>query len=96
MAGQRPPASLSPEELTELMTLQMLFMQGGASWPDEASLSGKFSRVKRNDHILDPLEHVLGRRPYGRRNVEDKVWGSWLASQRGKKRVGGNVHLGNQ
>ena len=34
---QRPPASLSPEELTELMTLQMLFMQGGASWPDEAS-----------------------------------------------------------
>ena len=34
---QRLPASLSPEELRELMTLQMLFMQGGASWPDEAS-----------------------------------------------------------
>lgn len=68
-----------------------------AAWPEEASLSGKFGRVKRSDHTLDPLEHILGRRPFGRQNVEERVWGSWLASQRGARRVKvGNTHLGTQ
>ncbi len=37
-----------------------------AQWPEEASASGKFARVKDRDHTLDCLEHVLSRRPRGR------------------------------
>lgn len=36
-----------------------------ASWPEEATASGKFSRVKDRDHTLDCLEHVLAKRPHG-------------------------------
>lgn len=65
-----------------------------AKWPDEASLSGKFSRLKRNDHTLDPLEHILSHRPIGRMS-HAKSKGSWAASQGlNRKRASGNVHLG--
>ena len=37
-----------------------------AKWPEEVTASGKFMRIKRNDHTLDPAEHCLSRRPRGR------------------------------
>lgn len=59
-----------------------------ASWPEEASMSGKFARVKDRDHTLDPLEHILARRPAG------KVLGSpksvsWATSMGYRKKSSG-------
>lgn len=67
-----------------------------ASWPEEASLSGKFSRVKDRDHTLDCLEHIMARRPFGR-TINAARFSSWAESM-GYKRKGstGNVHLGSQ
>lgn len=66
-----------------------------AAWPAEASASGKFQRIKDRDHTLDGLEHILARRPYGRRPITDIQLGSYAASAGWKtKRTGGNVHLG--
>lgn len=67
-----------------------------ASWPEEASLSGKFSRVKDRDHSLDWLEHILARRPFGRAR-SPAIHSSW-AEARGMKRkhFNGNTHLGRQ
>lgn len=65
-----------------------------ASWPDEASLSGKFSRVKDRDHTLDPLEHILARRPFGRTRQRSTA-NTWAESRGLKKRNDfGNRHLG--
>ena len=66
-----------------------------ASWPEEASLSGKFARLKHNDHTLDDLEHILARRPFGRVPVGARKKGSWLAEQ-GARRKWVNPHLGAQ
>jgi len=66
-----------------------------AAWPEEASASGKFARVKDRDHTLDPLEHVLARRPIGRVPAYAQRKGSWAAGAGFKKRqTGKNVHLG--
>lgn len=65
-----------------------------AAWPEEASLTGKFARVKDRDHTLDPLEHVLARRPYGRPQAGLSPKGSWAASMGYRKNVNHNVHLG--
>jgi hypothetical protein len=65
-----------------------------AAWPEEASLSGKFSRVKDRDHTLDPLEHILGRRPFGQ-SMHVPMQGSWARSMGLKnKTTAGNIHLG--
>ena len=66
-----------------------------ASWPEEASMSGKFARVKDRDHTLDCLEHILARRPFGRIASSDIRKGSWAAAS-GLKTHGtqGNTHLG--
>lgn len=66
-----------------------------AAWPEEASLSGKFSRIKDRDHTLDPLEHILARRPYGR-NLPRKQGLTWAASQglKPKSTSTGNIHTG--
>jgi len=68
-----------------------------AAWPEEASATGKFARVKDRDHTLDPLEHILARRPFGRR-LPEKVPGTWASSMgyRKKNRWAGNTHLGHQ
>lgn len=65
-----------------------------ASWPEEASLSGKFARVKDRDHTLDCLEHILARRPYGR-TLSSPTFQGWADSM-GYRRKGsdGNVHMG--
>jgi hypothetical protein len=64
-----------------------------ASWPEEASLSGKFSRLKDRDHTLDCLEHVLARRPQGRPIESGQAHGQW-ADQFRPKTPTGNVHIG--
>jgi hypothetical protein len=65
-----------------------------AAWPEEASLAGKFARVKDRDHTLDWLEHILARRPYGRRHNSNPT-GTWAGSMGLRlKNTGGNRHLG--
>jgi hypothetical protein len=67
-----------------------------ASWPEEASATGKFARVKDRDHTLDPLEHILARRPFGR-SIRSERHGSWAAASGMKRKEqgsGGNIHLG--
>lgn len=72
----------------------LLFELENASWPEEASLSGKFGRIKDRDHTLDPLEHILARRPAGR-VIQSSRARSWAeASGYRRKSRGGNVHLG--
>lgn len=67
-----------------------------AAWPEEASLSGKFSRIKDRDHTLDCLEHILARRPLGR-SLLPPLGQTWAESQGLKKKSqSGNVHLGAQ
>jgi hypothetical protein len=65
-----------------------------ASWPEEASLSGKFGRVKDRDHILDDLEHILARRPLGRVPSEMRPKGSWAKREFQMKKKLVNTHLG--
>lgn len=103
------PASVPVETRTEITReyfehgriwlapwLQALpFELENAAWPEEASATGKFARVKDKDHTLDPLEHVLARRPIGQR-PQVKQGQGWAASE-GLRRKGarvGNVHLG--
>jgi hypothetical protein len=66
-----------------------------AAWPEEASLTGRFARVKDRDHVLDPLEHVLARRPFGRSVIRQKS-GTWAGGMgyKTKGRASGNVQLG--
>lgn len=66
-----------------------------AAWPEEASASGKFQRVKDRDHTLDCLEHILARRPFGRVLEASKPKGSWAAGAGLKAmKTGTNPHLG--
>jgi len=66
-----------------------------ASWPEEATASGKFARIKDRDHTLDCLEHILARRPFGRTNPHTQRTGSWAASMGfRKKQLSHNVHMG--
>jgi hypothetical protein len=76
--------------------LQILpFELENAQWPEEASSTGKFQRVKDRDHTLDCLEHVLARRPSGKITAPSGKTGRWLTSyfkQSPSQRQ--NVHLG--
>lgn len=68
-----------------------------AAWPEEASMSGRFERVKDRDHTLDPFEHVLSRRPRGvmkEAAVKHSRWIDQYAAQSGARRKRGNRHLG--
>lgn len=66
-----------------------------ASWPEEASLSGKFSRLKDRDHTLDCLEHILARRPFGRVRKSSNPTGTWAGGMGFRKvNATGNKHLG--
>lgn len=66
-----------------------------ASWPEEATATGKFQRVKDRDHSLDPVEHIFGRRPFGRILESQQMKGSWALGA-GLKKINNshNVHLG--
>lgn len=66
-----------------------------ASWPEESTASGKFQRIKDRDHTLDPLEHILARRPLGRSLTSVKPTGSWAGGMGYTSRPGAfNPHLG--
>lgn len=69
-----------------------------AHWPEEATASGKFARVKDRDHTLDCLEHILSRRPRGKELLETPktTWiQSFLASMP-RKRATSDPHLGKK
>ena len=66
-----------------------------AQWPEEATLSGKFERLKKDDHTLDCLEHILSRHPRGE-NIRPQAPTTWANEQGFKQRnLSGNSHLGN-
>lgn len=66
-----------------------------ARWPEEASRSGKFARVKDRDHALDGLEHVLSKRPLGHAKPLPGPPRSWAESAGLVSKLHpGNVHLG--
>lgn len=52
-----------------------------ARWPEEASAIGKFERIKHNDHTLDPLEHILSKRPQAKMSKESKKFDTFIAEQ---------------
>jgi hypothetical protein len=66
-----------------------------AEWPEDVNASGRFARLKQNDHTLDTLEHILSKRPRGIRKSQEKQ-GSWLYGFFGgqPKRKNADVHLG--
>lgn len=67
-----------------------------AAWPEESSASGKFQRIKDRDHTLDCLEHVLARRPRGKRVelARPSTWlDRWARDNNAHKPIGNN-HLG--
>ena len=66
-----------------------------AAWPEEASLSGRYERVKDRDHTLDWVEHILSRRPIGVAAAHAGKTGLW-ADQFRPKGKSGNTHLGSQ
>ena len=68
-----------------------------AKWPDAATASGKFERVKDRDHTLDPLEHILSRRPMPRINLKSAsraLSAGEILFGREKGAPTGNPHLG--
>lgn len=65
-----------------------------AAWPEEASLAGKFARIKDRDHTLDCLEHILARRPLGR-DITPLTGRTWAESMGYRKfPATGNIHTG--
>jgi hypothetical protein len=73
-----------------------------AQWPEQTSAAGKYERIKRHDHALDCLEHVLSRHPRGHQPTQPPVFvpptGSvqWLGSPLRKraKKAPADSHLG--
>jgi hypothetical protein len=69
-----------------------------AQWPPEATATGKFARLKKHDHTLDCLEHILARRPRGY-TVTPKpklLWIEEFANRRLTDRGRRDPHLGRQ
>ena len=75
-----------------------------AVWPDQTTASGKYERLKTNDHALDCIEHVLSRHPRGPRKPKPPVFippvGSvqWMGSPIRKRaaRAPSDSHLGRE
>ncbi len=65
-----------------------------AAWPEEASASGKFARVKDRDHTLDWLEHVLSRRPQGKVIRASKATKTWISTFLPRQRKRADNFLG--
>ncbi len=66
-----------------------------AEWPEDVNASGRFARLKTNDHTLDTLEHILSKRPRGTKRQASRH-GSWLHGFFGgapRPRIS-NPHLG--
>lgn len=70
-----------------------------ASWPEEASAAGKFARIKDRDHTLDPVEHVLSKRPRGKGSSAESqklTWAEQFYGRRFKSQTAVDPHLGRQ
>jgi hypothetical protein len=68
-----------------------------AAWPEEASATGRYQRVKDRDHTLDPFEHILSRRPSGPGVRTAARYGTWVENYLGKafkSRQHRDIHLG--
>lgn len=67
-----------------------------AAWPEEASASGKFARQKDRDHTLDWLEHILSKRPRGKRDPEKekKLWVEEFLGRKLEQRKSKDSHMG--
>jgi hypothetical protein len=67
-----------------------------AAWPEEASATGAFKRVKDRDHTLDWFEHILGKRPLGVQPKKSLI--RTFAEQMGwrTQSTNGNVHVRNR
>lgn len=53
-----------------------------ATYPPEETSTGRWRRIKENDHTLDCLEHILAQRPKGRR-AKPKRKRLWVEQQYG-------------
>lgn len=72
-----------------------------ATWPDDTTSAGKFERLKRHDHTLDCVEHVLSRRPRTKSLVVSKPESflqRYLREHRNwtPRALGVDPHLGRQ
>jgi hypothetical protein len=68
-----------------------------AKWPDEATVGGKYTRVRKHDHTLVCLEHILSRRPRASLPQEQKketFLERYLREQKIIPRVAVDPHLG--
>lgn len=68
-----------------------------AQWPDESTSAGRFVRIKRSDHTLDCLEHILSRRPRTRalaRTKRESFLQRFLRENRRVDRPKSDPHLG--
>ena len=68
-----------------------------AGWPEDATATGRFARVKDRDHTLDCLEHILSQRPKGRPIRPAPRFATWAENFAGRafgSRAAVNTHLG--
>lgn len=65
-----------------------------AAWPEEATATGAFKRIKDRDHTLDCLEHILALRPLGGFDKKSviRTFAESLGWKLKDKR--GNAHIG--
>lgn len=68
-----------------------------AQWPPRATASGRFERLKVNDHALDSLEHVLSRHPRGTIAKPETMpeMPGMMVPRRKRRMHGGDPHLGD-
>lgn len=66
-----------------------------ASWPETATASGKFDRVKENDHLLDGLEHLASRRIHGTSPAQIQIEDPHIWRRPAKQR-NTNPHMGRE
>lgn len=65
-----------------------------ARWPEQATASGRFVRLKEKDHCLDCLEHVLSRHPRGKMIETSEYKPGTYVSPYKKRPQPANPHLG--
>lgn len=69
-----------------------------AQWPPKATASGRYERLKVNDHALDSLEHVLSRHPRGtlaKPETMPELPGMMVPRPRRRRHSHGDPHLGD-
>lgn len=63
-------------------------------WPEDVSATGRYQRLKKKDHLVDPLEHCCSRHPRGR-EAPKRTAPSWKQRYNlGTSRKSFSPHLG--